>query len=142
MSTIKEIRHSKFINNYGLIHANISDGEGLLNSDGKMLNGPYNRNGTKQLSNGYILTGARWNCVGRYDDPLCHGQIIFNAKGDTILYGKGIYEFITEIEETTLLEGFNAQNNRQEKGFLEKTGQWKTNAYFDKVSGSWIVVKD
>jgi hypothetical protein len=134
-------RHAKFINDQGLILAYMADGEGLLNSKGKLLNGPYNYGSTELMDNGYVLTGVRWDCKGNYSDKDCFGQIIFNKKGDTILYSKNVYHFHRFYSDTTLMGGFNGKTKRQEKGYILKSGNWKTIEYLDK-NGEWVIATE
>ena len=129
---IPEIRGANFITENGLILARISDGEGLVSSKGKLLNGPYNRYQTVSMENGYILTGRHWS-----ESDL--GRIIFNSNGDTILCKTNLYldagqtQEIKSITETTLMEGYNHKTKRQEKGYLLKSGKWKTTEYLKWV---------
>lgn len=131
---IPEIRSAKFINEDGLILARISDGEGLVNSNGKMLNGPYNTYRTGYMKNGYVLTGISWSSTSI-------GRIIFNAKGDTIIckfnydYDAGMSEI--PITDTTLIEGYNHRTKRLEKGYLLKSGHWQTIEYLQ-----WIKISE
>ena len=125
---IPEIRGTNFITENGLILARISDGEGLVSSKGKLLHGPYNRYQTVSMVNGYILTGRHWS-----ESDL--GRIIFNSNGDTVLCKTNLYhdEEIKFITETTLMEGYNHKTKRQEKGYLLKSGKWKTTEYLKWV---------
>jgi hypothetical protein len=130
-----DYRHAKFINDDGLILAKMSDGEGLLSNRGKLLNGPYNSGNTKLLENGYVITGTPWKCTD--EQSTCLGQIIFNAKGDTVLCSKKKYTFYPLYTDSTALEGFNPKTKRDERGYLLSSGKWGTKEYLDP-NGSWI----
>ncbi|CAN5550107.1 hypothetical protein BH10BAC1_BH10BAC1_05480 [soil metagenome] len=119
------IRSARFINDKGLILARISDGEGLLNSKGKMLMGPCNIGHTKNFRENLIYSGPVWGGSTTF---------IFSSEGDSLF---SFQYFSPTYVDTMEMMGINLKTKRTERGIFTSDGKWIPRFFLSK-SKVWI----